>query len=65
LKDELEYDKENSVEVTYLYKPSTELAILTGAKIEQEDDSSLPHEFTSDREVYIKLVYDMSSAAWF
>ncbi len=65
LEDELAMDKEGSFEATYLYKPSTGLSVLLGAKVEQEDDSLPSDGFTSGRQLYLKLVYDMSSAARF
>ncbi len=65
LGDEVPYEEEGSFELTYLYNPGTSLSVLAGAKAKQENDSSLEHSFTSDREVYIKLVYDFEKIATF
>ena len=57
LGDDPPREKEDSVELTYLFRKSRGLSILTGAKLEQESDTDTA-AFTSKREVYIKLIYD-------
>ena len=34
------------------------LSILAGVKLEREDDSATNNEFTSNRQAYLKFVYD-------
>jgi len=60
LADELDRETERSAELTYVYKKYSGLSILAGAKALLEDDSLINEEFTSEREVYIKLKYDFS-----
>jgi hypothetical protein len=60
LADELSYEVEDSVELTYVFQKSAGLSILAGAKVQREDDSELNDSFTSEREVYIKFKYDFN-----
>ena len=58
LADELAFEKETAMEFTYLRRNPRGLSILAGLKLEREDDSDTNNEFTSNRQVYIKFVYD-------
>jgi hypothetical protein len=60
LADELDFEEENSIELTYVFQKSTGLSILAGAKLQREDDSEINDTFTSEREVYIKFKYDFN-----
>ena len=58
LGEELPREDESTLEFTYLYRRDRGLSILAGANVQWESDSETS-EFTSEREVYVKLVYDL------
>ena len=58
LGDEVSREDESTLEFTYLYRRDRGLSILAGANIQRQSDTNT-EEFTSEREVYIKLVYDL------
>ncbi|MFC1680602.1 carbohydrate binding family 9 domain-containing protein [Pseudomonadota bacterium] len=60
LGDEPPRERERTIELTYLYRSRPGLSILAGAKAKLESDSVSDDEYTSARQVYIKLRYDLS-----
>ena len=58
LGDELPREDKTTFEFTYLYRRDRGLSILAGANVQWQSDTETD-EFTSEREVYIKVVYDL------
>jgi len=61
LEDEQSFEKERSVEFTYIYAQQTGLSVLAGGKLSLESNSEINGEFTSNRQIYIKLRYDFET----
>lgn len=61
--DDPAWEKEKSMELTYYRKLSYKIELLTGVKFDLEDDSELNDQFTSNREFYIKLIWQFNGDA--
>ena len=60
LGEDLTFEKEKTLEFTYLNRRNSGFSILTGMKLVLEDDNSLEEQFTSEREFYFKVRYDFN-----
>ena len=60
LAEEPSFETGESIEFTYLFTRESGLSILAGAKAYLENDSDLNGRYTSEREVYLKFVYNYS-----
>ena len=60
LADEPAFEAEESIQLTYLFTKQSGLSILAGGKALRVEDSDTNGKFTSEREVYIKFVYNFS-----
>jgi hypothetical protein len=57
LGDEVEFEKETTLQFTYLYRKSSGLSVLAGINVTREEEDGIEN-FTSEREAFIKFVYD-------
>ncbi|WNC69686.1 sugar-binding protein [Thalassotalea nanhaiensis] len=57
--EENSYEREIEIEFTHTRYITKNLALLTGLKFEREKDNTIAHDFTNDRQFYLKLNYNM------
>lgn len=58
--DDPAFERERTAEFTYIYQRTKGLSILAGAKLKREDDSE-GEDFTSGRQVYLKVQYNFDT----